>query len=298
MVRPSVVVRPVEGGADDWGVTWRKTNAVEGSYPDGKPVLSPAGIDQARAPETDFPAVRRDMEAQIGLLKGSDSLIIAYNELTLFERAQLLLGTEELLIAAVLEQAKVLLLLDMITEYQEALTECLMSAGAEGVRFTDDWGMQDALVISPELWRILVKPRMKRLYDIVKKRGGFVFQHTCGHVEEIVLDLIEIGVDVLDPCQPRSNDIFGWKRRYGDRLSFMGGLDTQGYLSFADPREVRGEVKRVAAFMGRGGGYIPAPSHKITIPEENSKAMLEAITELNVASQLRDQHNNETGEGG
>ena len=166
-------------------------------------------------------------------------------------------------------------------DYQALLTECEMSAGVDGVRFTDDWGTQASLFISPVQWRSLIKPGLKRLYDIVKSHHGFVFQHSCGHIEEIVPDLIEIGVDVLDPCQPRSNDICGWKARYGDRLCFMGGLDTQGYLSFGEPDQVREQVKQFVTVMSQGGGYIAAPSHSITIPEKNSRAMTAALEEIN-----------------
>ena len=114
----------------------------------------------------------------------------------------------------------------------------------------------------------------------MKQRGGIVFQHSCGHIEEIVPDLIEIGIEVLDPCQPEANDIFKWKHDYGDQLTFMGGLDTQRYLSFGTPKEVKENVKKVLSIMGKGGGYIAAPSHTITISEENRKAMVEVIDEI------------------
>jgi uroporphyrinogen decarboxylase len=281
MLRPDIVVRPVEGGRDDWGVNWVSTNADEGSFPDGKPVITLQEIQTVQVPRTDFAQVRKDLEGRIARGKATDTLVICYNELTLFERAQLLLGSDEFLAATALDPGRTRQLLDRIVDYQALLTECEMSAGAEAVRFTDDWGTQSSLFISPAQWRSLIKPGLKRLYDIVKSRHGFVFQHSCGHIEEIVPDLIEIGVDVLDPCQPRSNDIFGWKARYGDRICFMGGLDTQGYLSFGEPEHVHEQVKQFASVMSRGGGYIAAPSHSITIPEKNSRAMIAALEEVN-----------------
>lgn len=281
VLRPDIVVRPVEGGRDDWGVNWVSTNAGEGSYPDGKPVMTLQEIQTLRVPKTDFAQVRKDLEGRVARLKATDTLVICYNELTLFERAQLLLGSDEFLVATALDPERTRQLLDRIVDYQALLTECEMSAGADGVRFTDDWGTQASLFISPARWRSLIKPGLKKLYDIVKGHRGLVFQHSCGHIDEIVPDLIEIGVDVLDPCQPRSNDIRGWKVRYGNRLCFMGGLDTQGYLSFGAPDEVREQVKQLAAIMSQGGGYIAAPSHSITIPEKNHEAMIAALAETN-----------------
>ena len=156
-----------------------------------------------------------------------------------------------------------------------------LESGCEGVRFTDDWGMQTSLFISPELWRKYIKPRMKILYDIVKEYKGLVFQHSCGRIEKIVQDLIEIGCDVLDPLQPAANNIFKLKEVFGSRLCFMGGLDTQSYLSFGSPEEVKREVKKVLTIMGKDGGYIAAPSHTITIPVKNRSAMIDAIDEIN-----------------
>jgi uroporphyrinogen decarboxylase len=281
LLKPSVVARPEECGLDDWGVNWLKTGAKEGSFPDGKPVVLLDELETILVPDTDFGSVTRELQEQIARAPDSDTLIIGYNELILFERVQLLLGTNNFLMATVLDSDRVEKILDVITEYQLQLTESILKAGVSGIRFTDDWGTQTSLFISPERWRLLFKPRLKRLYAVVKEHNGFIFQHSCGHIEEIVPDLIEIGLDVLDPCQPQANDIFGWKKRYGGSLSFMGGLDTQGYLSLGSSEQVRRRVTEVVTIMGTGGGYIAAPSHTITIPEQNRLAMLEALREVN-----------------
>ena len=281
LLHSKVTTRPLQGGSDDWGVRWLGTDSAEGSYPDDRPVLT---IDQVRSfepPGTDWSAVTEELRRQVEAKAREDTLLIAYNEAILFERGRLLLGTTGFLIAVAEEPESVEILLDKITAYQQSLTGALMNAGVAGVRFTDDWGTQNALFVSPQCWRKLVKPRLKTLYDIVKQHGGLVFQHSCGHIDEIVPDLIEIGLDVLDPCQPSANDIFQWKRRYGDKLAFMGGLDTQSYLSFGSPEEVEAAVSKVVSVMGEGGGYIAAPSHTITIPEANRNAMTTAIEMIN-----------------
>jgi uroporphyrinogen decarboxylase len=281
LLRPKVVPRSFETGLDDWGVGWIGTDSEEGSYPDGKPVLRIDDVTSCEPPKTNWRNVTEDMCRQVANKAGDDTLPIAYNEMILYERAQLLLGTTEFLMDVATMPEKVELLLDKIAAYQQRLTEAVMDAGVAGVRFTDDWGTQTALFISPPAWRRLIKPRLKMLYDVVKQRGGLVFQHSCGRIDAIVPDLIEIGLDVLDPCQPAANDIFEWKRRYGDRLTFMGGLDTQGYLSFASPDDVETAVTQVLTVMTDGGGYIAAPSHTITIPEANRQAMFRAMDKFN-----------------
>lgn len=281
LLKAKVVPRPPQGGLDDWGVRWIGTNSEEGSYPDGKPVLSIDDVDSLVPPATDWQMVTDDLRRQVAARSHEDTLLIAYNEMVLYERTQLLLGTTAFLMAVALSPEKLEVLLDKIADYGQRLTEALMNAGVAGIRFTDDWGTQTALFMSPPLWRRLIKPRLIRLYDTVKDRGGLVLQHSCGHIGAIVPDLIEIGLDVLDPCQPAANDIFAWKRQYGDKLSFMGGLDTQGYLTFGDAEAVEAEVAKVVSVMSEGGGYIAAPSHTITIPEENRTAMMRAIEKTN-----------------
>jgi len=281
LIRPKIIVRPDSGGKDDWGVNWVASNKGEGSYPDNIPVIDIKDINCLKIPDTDWHEIRKDLEKQITENKKRDTLIIVYDELVLFERAQLLLGYIEFMISQKTEEELFIHLLDTITNYQMKLVETIMDAGADGVRFTDDWGMQDRLFISPEDWRKFFKPRYQKLYGIVKRKKGFIFHHSCGYLEDIIQDIIEMDIDVIDPCQPAANNIFLWKKKYGNKLSFMGGLDTQGYLTFAKPEEVKLKVEEVLGVMSDNGGFIAAPSHTITIPEENRKMMVDTITTWN-----------------
>jgi uroporphyrinogen decarboxylase len=281
-LRPKAIcVKREEGGKDDWGVIWLQTKGAEGCYTNGKPVISIDQVDTYKPPYTNWQEVAEDLKKQFNDLPDKDCVIFSYCDFTIFERAQFILGTENLLIEILLSKKKVEKLFDIITDYQAKLVDVMMSTGLDGIRFCDDWGMQTKMFLHPELWRETVKPRIKILYDLVKKHEGIVWQHSCGHIEEIVPDLIEMGVDILDPCQPAANDVIFWKKLYGNKLSFLGGLDTQGYLSFSSPYEVRLKVKEFVRHMSVGGGYIAAPSHTISIPKENELAMIEAINEVN-----------------
>jgi len=281
-LRSNVVkVRPVQGGFDDWGVKWLYTNEEEGSYPDGKPVLDIEEAASFCVPDTDWKAVSEDIKQQAETYKEQDVLLIAYNELVIFERVQLLLGFEGFMIALLEYREELTELIDKVFDWNVKFTNALLDAGVAGVRFTDDWGMQDRTFISPDDWRFFFKDKYRQLYQIVKERGGFVFQHSCGCLKEIMEDIVELGVDVLDPIQPAANDIFLMKRQYGDKISFMGGLDTQTYLTFGTPQEVYEKTLEVLEVMSKNGGYIAAPSHTITIPDENRKAMIRAMDDFN-----------------
>jgi uroporphyrinogen decarboxylase len=116
---------------------------------------------------------------------------------------------------------------------------------------------------------------------LVKTRGKLVFHHSCGCIGAIIDDIIELKVDVLDPLQPAANDIFKLKEDYGSKICFMGGLDTQSWLSFGSEDEVYANTLKILKIMSKGGGYIAAPSHTITIPQANRDAMIKAIQDYN-----------------
>jgi uroporphyrinogen decarboxylase len=276
-----VCVRPKEGGYDDWGVKWLYTNEEEGSYPEGRAILDICDVERLKTPDTSWDSVTANMSEKVKSLDGKDVLPVAYNELALFERVQLLLGFEGFMIALFDAREELDQLIEKIFVYNMKLTNALLDSGVAGIRFTDDWGMQDRLFISPEDWRFFFKERYRKLYKTVKERGGIVFQHSCGCIESIMDDIVELGVDVLDPVQPQANNIFTLKKNYGSKITFMGGLDTQSWLSFSTPEEVYRETLKVLEIMSVNGGYIAAPSHTITIPKENKAAMLHAIDEFN-----------------
>jgi len=142
----------------------------------------------------------------------------------------------------------------------------------------DDVGGQQSMMLSPELWREMIKPHLKNIFDVGKKRGLWVAYHSCGSIRPIIPDLIEIGLDVLNPIQcncPGMNP-FELKREFGNKLSFMGGVDTQHLLPYGTPDEVYKEtLKLIEGMTGDGGGFILAASHSIPpeTPVENIFAM-------------------------
>lgn len=145
----------------------------------------------------------------------------------------------------------------------------------------DDVAGQQALMMSPEMWRDMIKPLMKRIADVGKANGLPVANHCCGALAPIIPDLIEIGIDILNPVQcncPGMNPV-DLKKEYGDRLSFMGGVDTQDLLPNGSADEVyRETVALIEGMTCDGGGYILAASHAVPpeTPDENIFAMYAA----------------------
>ncbi len=154
------------------------------------------------------------------------------------------------------------------------------------VQVGDDLGAQDGPQISPEVYRKLVKPRHTTLYQYIKKNcDAYLFIHTCGSVYKLIPDLIEAGVDILNPVQvaARDMDTARLKREFGDELAFWGGgCDTQKVLPFGTPQDVRDEVKRRIDDLAPGGGFVFNQVHNIQagVPPENIEAMFDAALEF------------------
>jgi len=198
---------------------------------------------------------------------------------SLFERAWTLRGMTDLLMDMIEAPEFVDDLLDAICEYNLRLVENAVRYPIDAVYFGDDWGSQRGLIMGPKLWRRFILPRVQRMYAAVKAHGKHVYIHSCGDVDELFPDLIEAGLDVFNPFQPEVMDVYEVKRLYGDRLSFLGGMSIQRVMPFGTPDDVRREAERLIREIGRGGGYILAPSHAIPrdVPVENILALVEVV---------------------
>ena len=145
----------------------------------------------------------------------------------------------------------------------------------------DDIGSQKGMLFHPDTWRRFFKPRMAELVRRVKAINPElkVAYHTDGDVREVIPELIEIGIDVLNPVQPACMDPAELKRDHGDHLLFWGAIDEQHTLPFGSPDDVRREIELRLRTIGAGGGLILGPTHHVQLdrPLENSWAMIETI---------------------
>ncbi len=160
-------------------------------------------------------------------------------------------------------------LLDLTLEIHKRFWDAFLTEVGDYIHivlYGDDYGTQQGLQMSPSTWRRYIKPRLRELISFIKKRTKAKFMlHSCGSVREIISDLIEVGVDILNPIQPRAR---GMNRRelkklYGDKLVFHGGIDIQQVLPYGTPEEVEREVKDTMDTLAPGGGYIFSPAHNI-----------------------------------
>jgi uroporphyrinogen decarboxylase len=172
-------------------------------------------------------------------------------------------------------------LLDRITERRIAQAQHYARCGADVIAYGDDVGTQRGMLMSVRMWRTWLKPRLARTITAARevRPDVLVFYHSDGDVSAIIPDLIEIGVDILNPIQPECMDPVALKRTYGDRLSFWGTIGTQSTFPFGSPDDVRREVRARIETVGAGGGLFLAPTHVIEpeVPFENIVAFVETV---------------------
>ena len=154
------------------------------------------------------------------------------------------------------------------------------------IKIGDDLGTEQSLLMSPAMYRRILKPIHADYIAFIRERTkAKIFFHTDGDVFDLLDDLVEIGVDILNPVQSGSGKLGNLaevKRRYGSRLAFCGAIDTQRVLPTGTPEQVRAEVRRAIGTLGPGGGYLLAAVHTIMneVPPENILAMVDAAVEF------------------
>lgn len=264
---------------NEFGVVWDRRDGSD----IGQPALQPL----SRQPSLEGYAFPKPLENEIASQmerfsqKPWDTFRMVCVGWTLYERAWTMRGMENALEDMLLNEDFLLELFDNIIGYDiSAMDSAIEHCDSfDAFYFGDDWGQQRGLIMGAPLWRKLIGPGIARLIEHAKKRGKYAVLHSCGDNQELFPDLIDAGLDVYDTFQPEIYPIAEIKKKYGDKLSFLGGISTQSLLPFASPQEVEREVKEIIGIMGVGGGYIAAPTHDMPpdIPIENFLAMARAF---------------------
>ena len=273
---------PANAWIDDWGV-----GAVPGSVAHFTRMLHPmetftTAEEVRRFPVPDLLADYRwqDVADQVTRIK-QQGLAAIYSAIQIFEPAWYLRGLDNLLVDMVLEPEIAAACLDRMTEIQSGIAARMAAAGVDLIVFGDDVGTQKSLMMQPETWRTWLKPTMRRAISAAKNINPdlLAYYHSDGVIHDIIPDLIEIGVDVLNPVQPECMDPAQIKMQYGDRLSFWGTIGTQTTMPFGTPDEVRETVRLRIETVGRGGGLVIAPTHLLEpeVPWANIDALVEAV---------------------
>ncbi|HML20554.1 MAG TPA: uroporphyrinogen decarboxylase family protein [Aggregatilinea sp.] len=280
---------------DEWGITHRRP------YPDGLyysildvplpgPEVTAADIERLPWPDMADPrridGLRERAEAQRA---AGRAVVIKDPFAGIFEMAQRIVGMQELLMMMATDPVPAEALFDKMIELKLAFWEmALPRLGdvVDVVTYADDYGTQQSQLISPRMFRQMLKPRIQMLFSRIKTLAPHTrqFFHSCGNVRPIIPDYIEIGAEILNPIHVRAAGMepVALKRDFGSSIVFWGGgVDTQEVLPYGTPEQVKDDVRRNIEALAPGGGYVFTTVHNIQAdaPAANLVALYEAFSE-------------------
>lgn len=287
---------PPDTFVDLWGITWRKAIYGNGCYywELASHPLAEADIvdlDDYAWPDTDDPGYTNGLADEArDLYENTDYAIMADPIFKSFrELGYMLRGLEQFLVDLVTAPEFVTALLERLLIINARMTSRFLDAVGPYIqvfRIADDLATQQGPLMSPQTFRQLLRPFYKRYIELVKsKTPAKIFFHSCGNVTELLDDLIDIGVEIINPVQVSAmGDTAALKARFGDRLVFWGGIDTQCVLPYGTSADVEAEVRQRIHDLAPGGGYVAAAVHNIQpdVPPRNVIAMAEAVRKYGV----------------
>lgn len=273
---------------DEWGIQWESvpynTRFGKGRYTEitGHPLSDDEAIERYVPPDPD----REELYAEASRVVhdfGDEYWIVGVTVTTIFECAWALRGYERLMTDFVLNPEIAQRILEIPFHYHLSAAKRLVEVGVDMIWIGDDMGGQNSMLMSPEHWRKFFKPRLAEFIGTLKEMNSSlkIAYHSDGYIYPIIPELIEIGLDVLNPVQPASMDPEKLKKDFGNRLSFWGTVDEQYTLPFGTEDDVRNEIIARLKTIGKNGGLIIGPTHHVQLdtPLENFWAMVKTIQE-------------------
>ncbi|OGJ87971.1 MAG: hypothetical protein A2268_03785 [Candidatus Raymondbacteria bacterium RifOxyA12_full_50_37] len=267
---------------DYWGCTWMRTAEANMGQIKGHPLDDWSKLDSYQWPDPDNPRFYEGMEREFAGSQGKYVQTGIF--MLLFERMQGLRGFENVLMDLIIEPEKAAMLADRIVDFDILIIENIsrrFPGKIHGFEFTDDWGTENALMIDPALWREFFKPRYKKIFGAVKKAGWHVWMHSCGFVNDIIGDLIDIGLNVINLQQPRALGIEEVGARFRGKICFSSLCDIQHTLPFKNNSEIVQEASLLLKhWAAPQGGFILSDygdGAAIGVPIEKKQIMFDAF---------------------
>ena len=262
---------------DAWGSTWRiLRQGINGE------VKIPAIEDISKVQEYQTPLEwlakewqKHDAVIDRKIEEGRKNNKFIYGGyVEIFQRMQFIRGTENLLYDLGGDPESAIILRDKVTDYFKQYLQYWLKKDIDAIYFSDDFGTQRSLLISPKMWREIFKPAYQEIMNIVKRSGKFIFYHTCGHVLPLYPEFIELGIDAVN-SQIHCMGLENLADKFAGKITFWGEMDRQNLLPFGPPEE----IYRSAALMKeklfvKGGGLIGHSVAGVDVPLENIEAIL------------------------
>ena len=257
---------PIPGETDEWGILWENADSKSGlglGQPVGFPIRDwEESYENYVMPDPYEPGRFDGLEQALEAAERECRWVQLNSQYCIFERLHFLRGFENTLVDMYTNEAELTELCDRLLDYQLGIVRQAAELGKgriHSIDTSDDWGTQNALMINPDMWRKLFKPRYKILVDEMHEHGIYMNFHSCGYITDIMDDLIEIGVDIVNIHQPNLLHLREFGERFAGRICFDVSVDIQETLPTGDKRKIEQEVRDLIRYWGtKEGGFIAA----------------------------------------
>lgn len=262
---------------DIWGTGWHKEHEGVMGMPEVYPLDEPEKLADYVWPDPRDPRlIGQTAEQYARFSKDADVFLQGRHRDTLWEKAYMLVGMENLMIYMYTEPEFVKEVLRRIMDFQLGIAETFLSYGVELVRLADDLGTQHSLLMSREMIEEFLVPEYRRLIALYKRHGVIIEFHSCGCVEEIVDLFIDLGIDILNPLQASANNLEKILARAQGKLCLRGGIDTE-LIASGSREAIEADVREKILLLGQHGGYFCSPDQKIPWTDEQYGYFTQAL---------------------
>ena len=296
---PRYVGPPLAQGTDIWGVSRASVAAGSPGQSESYSEVTEAPLSEAKTPDDiesygqwpdadmfDYDVIEEQCDAILEKNRVVVFMGDRLNRVAQLKPAMYLRGTERILMDLAAQHEIAEAIFGRIKEFYLSYLERILRAAKGKIDIVltgDDFGAQNGLLVSPDMWREFIGPGFADYIDLIKRHGTLSMHHTCGSVVDIIPDMIKCGLDVLQSIQPEASgmSLVDLKKRFGSKLCFHGGISIQKTMPYGSKDEIRNEVASIAEIAKQDGGYIFCTSHNIQAdtPVENVVALMEAYLE-------------------
>ena len=269
---------PENGYLDSWGIyhyPWKLDPTFEQYISPLRNINDTGIIKNFPKPKVDMMSLEEARQDIDRIKNKKEKMTVTYSG-SLFEWSKNIRGEEVFFMDLYDNPEAIRVLIEKVSDFTLSLASNLQNAGVDILSFYDDFGAQDRLQIDPVHWRKFVKPGWAKIWKKVTENNPdtIIFLHSCGCIEEIIPDLIEIGLDVLHPIQPETMDVYKIASNYQKDLAIWGTISCQNTIPFGTPADVDFEIKDRVEKMGKKGGFLISPANIMgpEVPLENIRA--------------------------
>lgn len=261
---------------DVWGTVWQKLQPGVMGFPQHHPIDSLEAFRAYRWPDQNDFRFQKIYDDAAKFDRGADQFLSGSHRETLWEKAYMLAGMENMMDWLLNEPALAQDLLQHIMDFNLLVAQHHLKAGIEIAFCGDDLGTQCAPLLAPDLIREMLVPQYRRLFSLYKEHNVLIWFHSCGHIEELIPIFLDLGIDILNPVQASANNLDKIRALTQGKMALHGGVSS-GLMVSGPPESIAAEVRLRMKQLGSQGGYFCNPDQGMPWPQEHYNALWEAV---------------------